>query len=235
MRNYEKLEVFSPVRRRDDAREVMNKWRETRAAAALALSILLSVPAAGLAAAGEPDVYERENTTFDVNGKKVKGYEVRARVRYPFSMVRVLDASHDHLHLSELDRDIQREEVSQAHCTKQICTITVDVLVGSFFPVGEVTYELDTTIRENDDGTMHIEWTKVSGTRFVKHLHGMLLLTPHGEEDTAVDYHIEVAAPRLSADKLGDKAEAFLDRLGTILEERHEGHPSLWKEIKETG
>ena len=229
----------------------MNHWQETpragcttngagrvsrpRAGRLVALAILLSVPAAGFADEYEPDVYERRKTTFDVDGKKFKGYEVRARIRYPFSMTRVLDASHDHVHLSEMDRDIEREQVRTIRCTKEICTISVDVLVGSFFPVGEVTYELDTKILENDDGSVRIEWTKISGTRFVKHLRGALVLTPHGAQETGVDYHLEIAAPRLSPDKLAVKAKAYLDRLGTILEERHEGHFSLWKEMKERG
>ena len=204
----------------------------TRMSAATVVAILLAVPAPGLLAAGEPDAYLRRETTFLVDGKKVKGYEVRARFRYPFSIARVLDASHDHAHLSEINSDIEKETVSHARCTKQICTIGVDVTVGSFFAVGEIAYELDTKVHENDDGSMRIEWTKVAGTRFVKHLHGVLLLTPLGKGETAVEYHIEVAAPRLSPDKLADKAEAYLERLATILGERHEGHPSLWKEMQ---
>jgi hypothetical protein len=204
----------------------------TGTSAATALAILLTIQAPGLAAAGQPEAYVRRETTFMVDSKKVKGYEVRARVLYPFSMARVLDASHDHTHLSEIDRDIEKEAVSHTRCTKQICTVGVDVTVGSFFAVGEIAYELDTKVHENDDGSMRIEWTKVAGTRFIKHLHGELLLTPRDEDETAVEYHIQVAAPRLNADKLADKAEAYLERLATIIGERHEGHSSLWNEMQ---
>ena len=106
---------------------------------------------------------------------------------------------------------------------------------GDDFLVGEITYELDTNLQENDDGSIRIEWRKTAGTRFVKHLRGVLLLVPEGENATAVDYHLQVAAPRLSPDKLGAKAEAYLARLETVLEERHEGHPSIWQEMKEGG
>ena len=106
---------------------------------------------------------------------------------------------------------------------------------GDPFAVGEIDYELDTEVHTQEDGGFLIEWDKRSGTRFIKHLRGELRLTPTGEEaeHTDIDYLIEVAAPRLSTAKLAAKAEAYLTRLGSILEERHQGHPSLWEGMEE--
>lgn len=165
-----------------------------------------------------------------MRGKSVDGYVARARITYPYPLAAVLDATHDHNHLSQKDQDIKREDVIRAECVRSLCRINVQVLVGSFFPVGDVAYELCTEIHERKDGSILIEWNKRTGTRFIKHLHGRLRLIPVGTDGrkTAVDYALEVAAPRLSADKLGDKARAYLVRLGNILDERHEGHPSLW-------
>jgi len=176
------------------------------------------------------EVYDRQKAEFAGSHGTVKGYVIRARATFAYPVKAVLDASHDHVHLSERDSDVKREEVTRTDCTQEICLINVHVLVGSFFPVGQVTYELETQIRNEGDGGFIIEWSKSTGTRFIKHLHGELRLTPVGEtgEATKVDYLLEVAAPQLSLDKLAAKAIAYLERLETIIEERHQGHPSLW-------
>ena len=200
----------------------------------LALTMVLAV--LGTAFPMGPVVYLKEKVAFPLSsGGEAKGYRVRARASYPYPIKNVLDASHDHLHLSQKDGDIEREEVVVADCSKEFCRINVHVVVGSFFAVGEIDYELDTEVHTQEDGGFLIEWDKRSDTRFIKHLRGELRLTPTGEdaEHTDIDYLIEVAAPRLSTEKLAAKAEAYLARLASILEERHQGHPSLWEGMKD--
>ena len=196
----------------------------------VAPAVSLTLLAASSAMAATPDTYLARKAEFVVEGGTVKGFEVASRITYPFPVEEVLDATHDHVHLSERDRDVKLEEVMTTRCTRDLCRINVHVLVGSYFPVGKVAYELDTRVRRTPEGGVLIEWRKVSGSRLIKHLRGTLRLTPAGDEaaDTEVDYRLEIAAPTLSLGKVTKKAEAYLQRLGAILEGRHGGHASLW-------
>jgi hypothetical protein len=217
-------------------RDRMTRTRTKRPGAALLAVAGVAVLAATLIATGAgAEVYQKGTAEFSTQGGgKAKGYEVRARSTYAYPLKEVLDASHDHAHMAEKDEDIEREEADVRVCTKYICRINVDVIVGSFFPVGEVKYELDTEIEAKEGGAFFIKWDKTKGSRFIKFLHGELRLTPVGEEGnhTRVDYHLQVAAPRLSPDKLAAKAEAYLERLGVMLAERHDGHSSVWERMK---
>ena len=182
----------------------------------------------------EIEVYEKRRTEFTTEKGAVKGYEVRARAVLAFPMENVLDATHDHRHLAEMDRDIEREDLVRAQCTQELCRINTHIVVGTFFLVGEVTYELDTEVEHQEDGTIVIEWRKSAGTRFIKYLNGRLRLgSSENDSETTIDYHMQIAAPRLSPDKLADKARAYLERLDTILRQRHEGEESLWLLMQE--
>lgn len=52
----------------------------------------------------EPEVYYRGKRAFSVRGKSVDGYVARARITYPYPLAAVLDATHDHNHLSRKTR-----------------------------------------------------------------------------------------------------------------------------------
>jgi len=171
--------------------------KKSSKAPSLTISFLLCVLLSSHASLGA-EVYQKERAEFRVDDRTLKGYRVKARATYPYPVSAVLDASHDHLHLSEIDQDIKREDVTHADCAQDICRINVHVLVGSFFGVGKITYDLDTQIQEQEDGSIIIEWTKTTGTRFIKHLRGFLELTPRSTEEqgTAVDYHFEIVGAR---------------------------------------
>jgi len=209
--------------------ESLGRWKSRRRIICSFLLYMLVCSPAVLGA----EVYQKERARFGVGDRTLKGYKVKARATYPYPVSAVLDASHDRLHLSEIDQDIEREEVTRADCAEDICRINVHVLVGSFPGVGEITYDLDTQVQEQEDGSILIEWTKTTGTRFIKHLRGALELKPRTAEgqETVVDYHFEVVAPGLSVEKVASKAEAYLERLGMILDECHQEHPSLWAQM----
>lgn len=195
------------------------------------LALLLDVAPAGTGP--EPEVYYAAQAEFVTKAYTARGYEVRARVRYPFPLQEVLDATHDHRHLAERDPDIESAEARITACSRELCRINVAVLVGRFFPVGDVAYELVTDVTRTED-EVTITWDKAAGTRFVKHLHGELRLSAaDGGAATEVDYRIQVAAPRLSTEKLAAKAVAYLERLGTVARERHDGRESLWSRMEE--
>jgi hypothetical protein len=192
----------------------------------------LALLLAAAPAAAVPEVYYAAKAEFVTEAYTARGYEVHARARYPFPLQEVLDATHDHVHLAERDPDIESEKARITACSRELCRINVAVLVGRFVLVGDVAYELETDVTRTED-EVTITWDKAAGTRFVKHLHGELRLSAAaGGTETEVDYRIQVAAPRLSTEKLAAKAVAYLERLGTVARERHDGHESLWSRME---
>jgi len=194
------------------------------------LPAALLITLGGGALRAEPEVYEKKRTPFTVNEKKVKGFEVRARETYSYPMPEVLDAAHDHRHLAELNRDPKLSEVTNAVSVRQISSIIFYELVADHYKPGTITYELDTDLTRQPDGSILIEWRKIGGAKEIKYLAGSLRVSPAGADGsgTLVDYHLAVAAPKVSADKLGKRADAYLNALANMLKVRAAGQPGLW-------
>jgi hypothetical protein len=194
----------------------------------LLCGLLVAFFPAALSAA--PEVYETRKMPFTVKGKKVRGFEIKARETFPYSIADVLDAAHDHQHLIELSRELELSDVEHPVCVRQIASINVYVMLISALKPGRLSYELETDMHEEDDGSIVIEWSKLSGTESIKVLRGRIRLSPAGADgrETVLDYHLQAAAKKASAGRAAKRVTDYLERLGQMVKQREVGQRSLW-------
>jgi len=187
--------------------------------------------AATALSAGDVEIYERYRSPVQTPaGGSVQAYVVHARVVYPYSIGRVLDAFHDRLHVSARVSDIDREEVVATECSLDHCTVGLRVVIEDFGAL-ELGYDLDATVDRNPDGSVVMEWTKVRGTPIIRHLWGRMELRRLAPEQTELDYRIAVGATLLTLDRLATKTANYLGIVGDVLAEDHQGCDSLWRAL----